>query len=166
MAFLLDKFSQAFGKATMIETMFSVVAYSTCSISMVILNKLVIDTHKINFPMALLFMQALSAFVLVAVLKKMGHVDFPNMDKALLLKWLPLTALFVGMLGTSMLGLRTMSVQITVLIKNLALVLIALGYVNSRRLFHLFFKKIIISTVTTSSSDTTWTGGPSLPLGL
>eukprot|EP01061_Rhynchopus_euleeides_P019133 TRINITY_DN31479_c0_g1_i1.p1 TRINITY_DN31479_c0_g1~~TRINITY_DN31479_c0_g1_i1.p1 ORF type:complete len:350 (+),score=121.79 TRINITY_DN31479_c0_g1_i1:70-1050(+) len=116
-----------FGKATVWETIFSVCAYSTCSISMVILNKLVIGTHHINYPTALLFFQALSAWILVAILKKFGYVEFPSMDRALTLKWLPLTALFVGMLATSMLGLRTMSVQITVLIKNLALVLIAIG---------------------------------------
>ena len=111
-----------------VETLFSVAAYSSCSISMVILNKLVIDTHHINFPISLLFFQSLSAIVLVYVLRRLGYVEFPSMDRALTMKWLPLTALFVGMLGTSMLGLRTMSVQITVLIKNLALVLIALGY--------------------------------------
>eukprot|EP01059_Diplonema_ambulator_P022548 TRINITY_DN37856_c0_g1_i1.p1 TRINITY_DN37856_c0_g1~~TRINITY_DN37856_c0_g1_i1.p1 ORF type:complete len:366 (+),score=91.17 TRINITY_DN37856_c0_g1_i1:41-1099(+) len=115
------------GKAAIIETAMSVLAYSSCSISMVLLNKLVMDTHKFNFPSALLFFQSLSAFVLVALLKNRGVVDFPSMNKALILRWLPLTGLFVGMLGTSMLGLRTMSVSITLLIKNFALIFIAVG---------------------------------------
>eukprot|EP01064_Diplonema_japonicum_P000507 TRINITY_DN1032_c0_g1_i1.p1 TRINITY_DN1032_c0_g1~~TRINITY_DN1032_c0_g1_i1.p1 ORF type:complete len:364 (+),score=65.32 TRINITY_DN1032_c0_g1_i1:44-1093(+) len=123
----IDTLVVSLGKAAVVETALSVAAYSTCSISMVILNKLVMDTHQFNFPSALLFFQSLSAFVLVAVLKNRGIVEFPNMSKQLILKWLPLTGLFVGMLGTSMLGLRTMSVSITLLIKNFALIFIAVG---------------------------------------
>eukprot|EP01060_Flectonema_neradi_P035443 TRINITY_DN6523_c0_g1_i1.p1 TRINITY_DN6523_c0_g1~~TRINITY_DN6523_c0_g1_i1.p1 ORF type:complete len:367 (+),score=26.07 TRINITY_DN6523_c0_g1_i1:107-1102(+) len=105
----------------------SVAAYSSCSIAMVILNKLVIDTHKFNYLFALLFFQALSALLLVVVLKFLGFVDYPNLERKLILRWLPLTGLFVGMLASSMLGLKTMSISVTLLIKNFALIFIAVG---------------------------------------
>ncbi|KAJ9465009.1 GDP-mannose transporter [Diplonema papillatum] len=124
---MFDALVVKFGKAAVVETGLSVAAYSVCSISMVILNKLVIDSHGFNFPASLVFFQALSAFVLVLFLKRIGVVEFPTMDRQLLIKWIPLTMLFTGMLGTSMLGLRTMSVSITLLIKNLALIMIAIG---------------------------------------
>ena len=119
----------AYGRSKIIETVMSVAAYSTCSIAMVILNKLVIDTHKFNYLFSLLFFQALSALILVIALRLLGFVEYPSLEKKLLLRWLPLTGLFVGMLATSMLGLKTMSISITLLIKNFALIFIAVGYV-------------------------------------
>eukprot|EP01065_Artemidia_motanka_P039160 TRINITY_DN48011_c0_g1_i1.p2 TRINITY_DN48011_c0_g1~~TRINITY_DN48011_c0_g1_i1.p2 ORF type:complete len:347 (+),score=122.12 TRINITY_DN48011_c0_g1_i1:101-1141(+) len=109
------------------ETLCSVLAYSSCSISMVILNKLVVDRHGLFYPAAIVFFQALSAVVLVVALRLLRWVDYPAPDRQTVLRWLPLTLLFVGMLGTSLLGLRTMSVSISLLIKNLALILIAAG---------------------------------------
>jgi GDP-mannose transporter len=109
------------------EIIFSIVGYSTCSISMIILNKLVIDKHGIDFPMGLLFLQNLSALVLVVAAKAFGFIHFPAFDMRVVRKWLPLTILFVAMLWTSMKSLKIMSVAAQTIIKNLAIVLTALG---------------------------------------
>eukprot|EP00758_Cryptobia_borreli_P005181 Tbor_TRINITY_DN4769_c0_g2::TRINITY_DN4769_c0_g2_i1::g.17008::m.17008/K15356/VRG4, GONST1; GDP-mannose transporter len=105
----------------------SMICYSGCSVSMIILNKLVIATYNINFPMGLLFMQNITAVILVVFLKKIGVIYFPNFDIVIVKKWLPLTILFVGMLWTSMKSLHTMSVAVQTILKNIAIVLTALG---------------------------------------
>ena len=109
------------------EILISIIAYSTCSVSMIILNKLVIDKYGIDFPMGLLFLQNLSALCLVTGAKKSGLVHFPDFDMRVVRKWLPLTVLFVMMLWTSMKSLKIMSVAAQTIIKNLAIVLTALG---------------------------------------
>jgi len=105
----------------------SVCLYSLCSISMILLNKLVVDTYGVNFPLALIFYQNLAALLLVSVLKSLGVVHYPSFDIAVAKKWLPLTVFFVVMLVSSIKSLHTMSVAIQTIIKNLAVVLTALG---------------------------------------
>eukprot|EP01063_Lacrimia_lanifica_P040693 TRINITY_DN9329_c0_g2_i1.p1 TRINITY_DN9329_c0_g2~~TRINITY_DN9329_c0_g2_i1.p1 ORF type:complete len:358 (+),score=119.31 TRINITY_DN9329_c0_g2_i1:68-1075(+) len=109
------------------EVPVSILAYASCSISMVILNKLMIGTYGFNFPTVLIFFQNLSAVVFVVVLKQLGMIDYPPLEMSKVKRWLPLTLLFVGMLVTSLLALRTLSVQVATLIKNLAIITTAVG---------------------------------------
>lgn len=110
-----------------VEIVISLLAYSTCSISMILLNKLVIDTYQVNFPMGLLLLQNTCAVLLVAMLKQFKLVEYPDFDWAVVRKWLPLTVLFVAMLWTSMRSLQIMSVAVQTILKNLAIILTALG---------------------------------------
>ena len=105
----------------------SLAAYSCCSISMILLNKLVMDTHGLDYPMGLLFSQNAAALILVVVAKKQGWVDFPPFDWNIARKWLPLTLLFVAMLWTSMKSLKTMSVAVQTILKNLSTIITACG---------------------------------------
>ncbi|EKG05127.1 GDP-mannose transporter, putative [Trypanosoma cruzi] len=109
------------------EVLASVVAYCVCSMSMIILNKLVIFTYGLNFPMGLLFVQNFGAVLLVSVGKCMHWVWYPDFSMEVARKWLPLTILFVAMLWTSMKGLYTMSVSMHTIIKNLAVIFTAIG---------------------------------------
>jgi GDP-mannose transporter len=109
------------------EVTLSILTYSTCSISMILMNKLVIDTYKLDFPMGLLFLQNFAAFFLVMFAKKMEWIHYPSFEMRIVKQWLPLTLLFVSMLYTSMKSLKTMSVAVQTIIKNLAIVLTALG---------------------------------------
>lgn len=118
------------------EVVASIVCYSACSISLIILNKLVIATYKINYPMGLLFLQNACAFILVALCKASGLIHYPAFDWRVVKKWLPLTVLFVMMLYTSMKSLELMSVAVQTILKNLAMVLTALGD------FYFFEKKL------------------------
>lgn len=109
------------------EVAISLICYSACSVSMILLNKLVIDTYHIDFPMGLLVLQNGCALLLVAVLKQLKLVHYPDFDMVVVRKWLPLTVLFVGMLWTSMKSLKIMSVAVQTILKNLAIILTALG---------------------------------------
>eukprot|EP00755_Sulcionema_specki_P007879 Sspe_Gene.5710::Locus_1900_Transcript_1_1_Confidence_1.000_Length_1278::g.5710::m.5710/K15356/VRG4, GONST1; GDP-mannose transporter len=108
-----------------LEIPISIAMYSTCSISMIILNKLV--AQKVNFPLPLVFLQNLSATIVVILLKQIGIVTYPTLEKDTVRRWLPLTGLFIAMLTSSLISLRTMSVAIQTLIKNLAIISTALG---------------------------------------
>ena len=108
----------------------SIAAYSTCSISMILLNKLVMDTYRINYPMGLLFIQNFFAVVLVMIGKQLGLLYYPDFDMKVVKRWMPLTLLFVAMLWTSMKSLFTMSVAVQTILKNLAIILTALGDVH------------------------------------
>ena len=109
------------------ETAFAIAAYSCCSVSMILLNKLVMATYELDFPMGLLFMQNLFALCLVVSAKRMGWVFYPDFDTKVVKKWLPLTILFVLMLFTSMKSLKLMSVAVQTILKNLATIITALG---------------------------------------
>lgn len=119
-----------------VEQAISLLMYSACSVSMILLNKLVMDTYKLDFPFALLLMQNFSAMALVVMAKKLGYVHFPDFDMRVVKAWLPLTVLFVLMLFTSMKSLKTMSVAVQTILKNLATILTALGdaYLFQRQL--------------------------------
>eukprot|EP00331_Platyophrya_macrostoma_P002323 CAMPEP_0176413824 /NCGR_PEP_ID=MMETSP0127-20121128/4912_1 /TAXON_ID=938130 /ORGANISM="Platyophrya macrostoma, Strain WH" /LENGTH=265 /DNA_ID=CAMNT_0017793645 /DNA_START=127 /DNA_END=924 /DNA_ORIENTATION=- len=94
---------------------------------MILLNKLVIDTYHLDFPMGLLVLQNGCALLLIATLKQLRLVHYPDFDWTVVRKWLPLTVLFVGMLWTSMKSLKIMSVAVQTILKNLAIILTALG---------------------------------------
>ena len=114
------------------EVTVSIAAYSTCSISMIILNKQILDKKQFAFPFVVIFFQNLSAIVVVVILKQAQVIEYPKLEAKLVKRWLPLTGLFVGMLITSLMALKTMSIPLQTLIKSLAIILTALGD-------HLFF---------------------------
>eukprot|EP00756_Hemistasia_phaeocysticola_P027312 Hpha_TRINITY_DN16110_c0_g3::TRINITY_DN16110_c0_g3_i8::g.5030::m.5030/K15356/VRG4, GONST1; GDP-mannose transporter len=112
-----------------LEMILSVVTYVVCSVSMVLLNKLVTSPlrHGFNFPMMLIFFQNLAAVVAVVFARKAGWIDFPGLNSAFVKRWLPLTAIFTLMLASSLMSLRTMSVAVVTLIKAFAIICTALG---------------------------------------
>lgn len=111
------------------EAVFSVLTYSSCSISMVLLNKLVTSPkkHAFNFPIMLIFCQNSVAVVCVFAAKAVGLCDFPGLRTDYVLRWLPLTLIFTGMLVSSLISLRTMSVACVTLIKAFAIIGTGLG---------------------------------------
>lgn len=110
-----------------VESTLSVVAYSTCSVLMIIINKLLLNVHELNYPNSLLLLQNGGAVILVVLAKYFGLVDYADISLAIVKKWMPLTLFFVSMLFTSMMSLGTMSVASQTIIKNLAIILTALG---------------------------------------
>lgn len=109
------------------EVMLSVACYSCCSVSMILLNKLVMNTYELNYPMVLLFLQNVCAVILVVCCKAFGIIHYPDFDMKVVRRWFPLTILFVAMLWTSMKSLGLMSVAVQTILKNLAIILTALG---------------------------------------
>lgn len=109
------------------EPTFALLVYSSCSISMILLNKLVMNTYKLDFPLGLLFLQNAAALCLVVLARQFNFIHYPSFDMNVVKKWLPLTIFFVMMLWTSMKSLRTMSVAAQTILKNLAIIFTALG---------------------------------------
>lgn len=109
------------------ESVFSVLVYSCCSISMILVNKLIMNTYEMNFPNGILILQTGGALAIIMAAKAAKLVDYPAFSMEVTKKWLPLTILFVSMLLTSMLSLGTMSVAAQTVLKNLAVVFTALG---------------------------------------
>ena len=118
----------------------SLLCYCSCSIWMILLNKLVVDTFKLDYPMGLIFIQNGCALLLVLGAKQAGLIHFPEFDAKVAKRWLPLTVLFVLMLWTSMKSLKTMSVAVQTICKNVAIVLTAFGDAY-------FFKKQLNSSM-------------------
>lgn len=110
-----------------LEPALALTIYSACSVSMILLNKLVMDTYHMDFPMGLLFLQNFAALLLVVVAKHFKLISYPALDMGIARKWLPLTCFFVAMLWTSMKSLKTMSVAAQTILKNIAIILTALG---------------------------------------
>lgn len=109
------------------ESALSVMTYSSCSVSMILLNKLLMYTFNLPFPNSLLFCQNCAAFLLVSFAKYIGLISFPDFSWTVTRRWLPLTLLFVAMLFTSMKSLHTMSVSAQTILKNLAVIITAYG---------------------------------------
>lgn len=81
----------------------SVLSYSLCSISMIILNKsfVRIFDSKLNF--TILLIQNLFGLFIIVGLKKLKIIDYPNITVKLLYNWTTLAMFNVGMISTSLL---------------------------------------------------------------
>jgi GDP-mannose transporter len=112
---------------TAVEAILSVLVYSCCSISMILVNKLIMNTYEMNYPNGILVLQTGGALAIIMAAKAAKMVDYPAFSMSVTRKWLPLTFLFVSMLLTSMKSLGTMSVAAQTVLKNLAVVLTAIG---------------------------------------
>jgi GDP-mannose transporter len=110
-----------------VEISAAIILSSCCSISLTLLNKLVLDTYKLDYPWGLLFVQNVSALLLVVIAKQLGLVQYPKLDVRVVKKWMPLTILFVAMLYTSMKSIHDMSVAVMTILKNLATIITAFG---------------------------------------
>jgi GDP-mannose transporter len=145
------------------ELVGAIVLSSVCSISMTLLNKFVMDTHKLDYPWGLLFLQNVSALLLVVAAKMLGFVQYPELDVRVAKKWMPLTVLFVLMLYTSMRGIHDMSVAVMTILKNTATIIIAFGdsYIFGRQLspgLLLAFGLMFLGAYLGSSTDRWVTG--------
>lgn len=109
------------------EALLSVALYSACSTCMTLLNKLLMFTYSMPYPNVLLFCQNGAAALLVILAKHCNFITYPDLSMKIVRQWLPLSVLFVAMLITSMKSLEIMSVPAQTVIKNLAIVLTAVG---------------------------------------
>nr|CCC90037.1 putative lipophosphoglycan biosynthetic protein 2 [Trypanosoma congolense IL3000] len=110
-----------------LEIAVSLLVYSACSTAMTIINKLLVVNYKLNYPMGIVFLQNTFALVFVGAGKSVGWVHYPDFSAYVAKKWLPLTFFFIVMLWTSIKSLETMSVSMHTIMKNLAVVLTAVG---------------------------------------
>lgn len=75
-------------------------AYSLCSIGMVLVNKVILSTYGLTYSMSLLLFQSACTAVLVYGLKRTGAVPVEDFRWATARAWLPINLLFLLMLYT------------------------------------------------------------------
>ncbi|KAG5494043.1 hypothetical protein JKF63_01877 [Porcisia hertigi] len=112
---------------SVMEAAVSVVMYCACSVGMILVNKLIMTTYCLDFPLGILMLQNGGALAIVAFAKATRFISYPDFSLSVAKQWLPLTVLFVAMLFTSMKSLGMMSVAAQTILKNLGVVCTALG---------------------------------------
>lgn len=81
----------------------SCLAYSLCSISMVLANKYIVSSESFNLPFTLCFLQNTVAFGVVWLARAVGAIEADAIQLRLAKLWLPVTVIFTAMLITSFL---------------------------------------------------------------
>jgi GDP-mannose transporter len=97
------------------NAMLSCMAYSFCSVSMVVLNKCISSTVdpavKAQIPnFSVVFFQCLIAVVLVETARFFKVVEYPDFNLETARAWLPLNILFISMLFSGFMALSYVSV--------------------------------------------------------
>eukprot|EP01059_Diplonema_ambulator_P035403 TRINITY_DN8308_c0_g1_i1.p1 TRINITY_DN8308_c0_g1~~TRINITY_DN8308_c0_g1_i1.p1 ORF type:complete len:342 (+),score=40.71 TRINITY_DN8308_c0_g1_i1:77-1102(+) len=105
----------------------STVAYSVCSVGMILMNKMITARYGVVRPAQLLMLQSVAGAALGYTIKHFKVVEITDLDTRVLLKWMPLSCIFVAMLGTSLMSLYSMSMAMYTLLKNAAMFLTAVG---------------------------------------
>eukprot|EP00803_Ostreobium_quekettii_P002137 evm.model.scf_577EXC.11 EVM.evm.TU.scf_577EXC.11 scf_577EXC:75761-76822(-) len=110
------------------------VCYCVASISMVLLNKMVLSGFAFDAPNALLLFQCVVAVALVSACGAAGLVQLDALDWRVVRLWLPVNVIFVGMIWSGFYSLRNLGVAMVTLLKNLTNFVVILGDL-------VFFKK-------------------------
>lgn len=109
------------------SAVWSTLLYSVFSISMTLVNKVILSQYHFTQHMALLMFQNGTCVVLLLVARRMGWVSFKPLVRDKVLLWLPLNVLFVMMLLSSFKSLGLLSVHMATIFKNSTNVLITIG---------------------------------------
>ena len=96
---------------------------------MVLVNKLILTTYKYKYPMVLLFFQNFCSLLLLRLASALGFLPnfSPIMKKDKVMKWLPVSVLFVLMLLTGFYSLKYLAVPMVTIFKNTNNVLVTVG---------------------------------------
>ncbi|PSC75907.1 GDP-mannose transporter GONST1-like [Micractinium conductrix] len=94
--------------------------YVIASIAMILLNKTALSSFNFESINSLLFFQCALSVVLVQMCNALGLIDVEPLNPKIVRIWLPVNVLFVGMLGTSFMALRTLNVAMVQVLKNLS----------------------------------------------
>eukprot|EP01120_Amphizonella_sp_Union-15-10_P015361 TRINITY_DN789_c0_g1_i1.p1 TRINITY_DN789_c0_g1~~TRINITY_DN789_c0_g1_i1.p1 ORF type:complete len:322 (-),score=32.31 TRINITY_DN789_c0_g1_i1:5-970(-) len=102
-------------------------AYSLCSISMTLSNKLILSNYKFHFPILLLLWQNSFTFLALYLFSSFGLVRVEPLRWSTVKIWLPLNFLFVLTLVTSLPSIQLLSVAMVTILKNFQTVAVTLG---------------------------------------
>jgi GDP-mannose transporter len=105
----------------------SLLLYSCSSVSMMLLNKLLVDTYKSKFNFLALFAQNALAVLAVSFAKYMNWISYPDFSLEIVKVWIPITSFFTLMISTSLWSLAHVSVPLFNVLKNCAIILTAYG---------------------------------------
>ncbi|XP_015578792.1 GDP-mannose transporter GONST2 isoform X1 [Ricinus communis] len=102
-------------------------AYCFSSCSMILLNKVVLSIYNFNAGISLMLYQNLICCLVVAVLGFCGAVSVEKLNWKLVRVWLPVNAIFVGMLVSGMYSLKYINIAMVTILKNVTNILTAIG---------------------------------------
>ncbi|MED6156391.1 GDP-mannose transporter gonst1 [Stylosanthes scabra] len=166
------------------QPFFSGLAYCLSSCTMILINKFVLSTYDFNAGVSLMFYQSLVSVIVVSVLNLLGLVSTEPLTWRLVKVWLPVNVIFVGMLVTSMFSLKYINVAMVTILKNVTIVMTALGETylfnkhHDRRVWAALFLMLTLRRVMDMAKQVTKSGNLSefsmvllnntlsLPLGL
>ena len=120
----LSSFARLSPTATAI---FSALAYSSMSISMVLANKLVLSTYNFEYPNVLLLLQCVTSLGCVQLARQLGLVEIDRIEKEKVVQWLPVNVFFLLMLLSGFYSLKLLSVPMLLVFKNSNNVLVTMG---------------------------------------
>eukprot|EP00268_Persea_americana_P022985 TRINITY_DN2271_c0_g1_i11.p1 TRINITY_DN2271_c0_g1~~TRINITY_DN2271_c0_g1_i11.p1 ORF type:complete len:334 (-),score=48.96 TRINITY_DN2271_c0_g1_i11:1985-2986(-) len=109
------------------QALLSGLAYCISSCSMILVNKFVLSGYDFNAGISLMLYQNLVSVVIVSILSFAGLISTEPLTWRLIQVWLPVNAIFVGMLITSMFSLKYINVAMVTVLKNVTNVITALG---------------------------------------
>ncbi|XP_074566822.1 GDP-mannose transporter GONST1-like [Curcuma longa] len=109
------------------QALVSGLAYCITSISMILVNKLVLSGYDFNAGISLMLYQNLVSVTIVSALSLFNIISTEPLTWKLVKVWLPVNVIFIGMLITSMFSLRYMNVAMVTILKNVTNVITALG---------------------------------------
>ena len=89
------------GQAPVSRALLSCLAYSAASCSMVLLNKAVLSKFDYDFKACIMVLQGLVALGLMLLSKRLGILQFRELEWKLVRVWLPVNVFFTLMLYTS-----------------------------------------------------------------
>ncbi|GKV21632.1 hypothetical protein SLEP1_g31593 [Rubroshorea leprosula] len=109
------------------QALLSGLAYCVSSCSMILVNKFVLSSYDFNAGISLMLYQNFISVVIVSIMSFMGIITTEPLTWRLIKVWLPVNAIFVGMLITSMFSLKYINVAMVTVLKNVTNVITALG---------------------------------------
>lgn len=144
----------------------STIAYATCSMTMTLTNKFLVDTFHFNYPFFLVAVQNGITLILLLVSRSLFPevidlgVGSPSLSKAK--RFAVGSIMFVMTLTSGMHALRLLSVPVVTVLKNFGIILVALGdhllfgqFVDIQTIFALFL--ILLSSVLSGLTDLSFT---------
>ncbi|OAY57751.1 GDP-mannose transporter GONST2 [Manihot esculenta] len=102
-------------------------AYCISSCSMILLNKVVLSSYNFDAGISLMLYQNLICCVVVAILGFCGVVSVQKLNWKLIKVWIPVNAIFVGMLVSGMYSLKYINIAMVTILKNMTNIMTAIG---------------------------------------
>eukprot|EP01138_Halocafeteria_seosinensis_P003896 gb/GECG01003982.1/.p1 GENE.gb/GECG01003982.1/~~gb/GECG01003982.1/.p1 ORF type:complete len:349 (+),score=14.75 gb/GECG01003982.1/:1-1047(+) len=125
------------------SALLSALAYSACSISMVLVNKGIFSKFDYPYSFTVLAIQGLLAVIWLLASHYANILTLKPLSKEVFKQWLPVNLLFVAMLYTSFQSLKLLAVPLVTIFKNITNLIVLYGE-------WLFFKEKCDSQVVAS----------------
>lgn len=143
------------------EGLVALTCYCASSISMTIMNKLVLSNHKFGMNFFLLMMQSLVSVIFLRICKSLHLVKYRPLNRKDALSWLPVSLLLIAMIYTGSKSLQFLTVSMFTVFKNITIMFIALAerhffYTRITPLMWCSFALIIASSVIGGFNDLTF----------